>query len=275
MTDLSVAAACGRLQCAYNPPMALHHLARRLVRTSLSVFLLAAALAAQAPLLGVASSPAPGKPNLQRWTLTNNYSAAATEWVFGLSVALKEGQSCKRPDPQLYGNCIRATIHTSALPALKPEDLIAPHADRMLPLPAGPQLRILAVIYADGASAGDAAMVAEMLAARQVMLHALQDAVPMLQSAGADANADYRRLLETFQERSQQYRNAVKDAARQSGPDIPALGQRDKLWASLARDLSGALKYNLTPQQLSTRLAADASRLQSWLARMQSLPATN
>ncbi|MGH9393723.1 MAG: hypothetical protein ACRD1E_06090 [Terriglobales bacterium] len=249
--------------------MAQFFFTRRLVLAALNATLFATVLAGQAAPLALTSGPAPGKPGTQLWTLTNTYSAAATEWVIGTSAPLKDGENCKRPDPQQYGNCIRSVVHTSALPGLNPAQLIGPRASRMLPMPAGIQLRNLAVIYADGASAGDPAMVGEMLAARQILLNGLRDAVRVLQDAAVEPNTDYRRVLETFKERSQALANSVKDAARQAGPNVPPLGQADKVWAPLARDLRAALGYNLTPEQINTRLTDDANRLQGWLSRMQ------
>lgn len=173
----------------------------RAIRLGVILWLAAAGLAfGQAPLLTTTAQALP-----QGWgaRLSNVYSAAATAYIIQMTYSTN-------------GNDRKATHWADAIPGPEPSRIaIAPGASRVLPMGslrwANVAYQVLAVIYADGATAGDAQYVRHLLLVRRAILGDLAEVVPRLSAVASDANADRSSLVAEFQQRAALGRAAVDD----------------------------------------------------------------
>lgn len=161
----------------------------------------AAALAAQAPLLSVQAEHGP-----RGWValITNNHNAAVTSFVLRMTY-WRDGQGP-----------FRALHWEDAVPGpVVSRMALAPGATRSLRM-GGPgftsvSYENVAVIYADGATAGDSAFVSHIIRARQLELADLREVMPLLARAATDPSSTRASLADAFAPRVATGKRALED----------------------------------------------------------------
>lgn len=174
----------------------------RLITLSVGVALLAAAAMAQAPLLQVS----PAQMGRHGWevTITNRYTQPATAFAIQIGAVTADQHR------------VRGLHWEDAIPGNHPERIVLqPGASRSIHLGSpqwpAPEYTSVAVVYADGATAGDPAVLRHILKVRQAELADLPQAIAILDGANGDAAAVRASLLATFEQRETAGKAAVND----------------------------------------------------------------
>lgn len=216
-------------------------------KLAVGLSVLSVAVLGQAPLLQV-SAPQAG-PHGWQVVVTNNYSARATAFVIDLDTS---SVPHKGPGP----------------PARHAEDSIPGPAQSRLGLDPGTS-RIIgfgppkwedisytnsAVVYADGATAGDSDLVGHILKLRQFEVADIEGVMPILAAAGANSSLDVTALITTFSDRKHQHELAFRDGL---------LPPSDRICGSVLVNL----QHPLSPSPAAT-ISGVQSLLVHWLAEL-------
>ncbi|HUX67359.1 MAG TPA: hypothetical protein VMV31_07710 [Terriglobales bacterium] len=164
----------------------------------------------QAPVLAVSSAVTAGL----RWgvTVTNTYSAPVTAF------AIEAG---RKGDYGVIGH--RILWRDLVLSGAKLEIGLPPGASTFVTLgaggPGGIAVRNTAVIYADGTTAGDPAIIAHFLHARQQFLAELPPTIALLRAASNDPGASRASLAGEFEKRQSAGAAALVDSSGMHSSD--------------------------------------------------------
>ena len=192
----------------------------QLATISLGVCLLLFAITArgQAPRLAISSptlvshQTAHGATHLWQVLLTNHARSAVTAYAITYDGGLPQqgGHGGLRWDDSVPGS---AGLH----PALPPGGT----APIFLPARGAtpPVVENTAVIYADGTTAGDPAVLAHFLKVRAVYLAELPQTISRLQAIAADPGADRAAVLAHFQQQETAEKQSMQDTVL--GPRLP------------------------------------------------------
>lgn len=191
-----------------------HLLAKFTAPPVLALSLLGLAAGQSAPRLAL-STPAAVTHNLpggkvgHLWKvlLTNNYHAVVTAYAIRYNGGLT-GHGGVRWDDALPGGTL--------VPALPPGQTASITLPEMGVAP--PDVENTAVIYADGATAGEPTVVSHFLMVRSVFLAELPPTIARLNAMAADPGADRNLAIAYFQHREENERRLMSDAV--AGPRL-------------------------------------------------------
>lgn len=231
---------------------------------------------ASAPLLQVTATPDAGGFQV---SAENPYSAAATEFVVRVTYWLAPGSRCApartAPDGRCWTSFSRHAIMTpgqgSGADRHPAAWLIQPTESKRLFRVGARAVAIrssecLAVIYDDGASAGDEYLIRKMLLERK---HNLDDAQDMLRQLSADLSQptlDLNNLTAAFASQDHRHQREIESAIPSSSrPDPFGLGD-DQICSSLRAQFNQAAAAGANPAQTVKRAM---QYLKAYIAMMQ------
>lgn len=222
---------------------------KNMVRPTLLLMVLAVAASAafaQTPLLHVSAATQVA----HGWCvlLTNNYTSAVTAY------AVKTSDGAIKWDDSIPGDL-----------SLRPP--LPPRATASIFVPASPAkapvVQNTAVIYADGATAGNPAIVAEFLHVRAFFLAELPQAIARMQAVAADPGAVRSDLAGEFRQQAQANLPALRNGT--AGP------ARDRVSDDIAATIEDPRNLDLqaTAGSLAVTLARWQRQLEQSLPRLQ------
>lgn len=241
----------------------------RLVGVSLLAVL---PLLASAPLLQVTATPDAGGFQV---SAENPYSAAATEFVVRVAYWLAPGSRCAPARTAPDGRCWTSFSRHAIMPPgwqgsgadRHPAAWLIQRLFRVgAPAVAIRSSECLAVIYDDGASAGDEYLIRKMLLERKHNLDDAQDTLRQLSADLSQPTLDLNNLTAAFASQDHRHQREIESAIPSSSRADPFGPGDDQICSSLRAQFNQAAAAGANPAQT---VKCAMQYLKAYIAMMQ------